>query len=348
MAYPPYNQYTSCIDAIYFNKSNQYVQATWVAVGVTTPLAAFAALVAPWCILALIPVAAAAWLLGYCQWFLHGRLICLPPPANTTIPGGSDQCAIGMVIDLLPPSGNSFPTDVDTDYSFGLAIAGVDPDEADQTTVENSVPYGFLEKNQPATLSIGVPFTGNQATDPLTGNPSWTLHCEFEGAGVRDLMLAAAIALQIGLAAFFVCMFVPGPLGLLLTILLFLLSLLTDGAGVIVGINDQASPSDVNPALGNELHSGDLLVVAGAWVYDSGHSHDSPPRGYNEIHPIKFCTPAGKFGVDWPANIGYLQANWPVALGQATSPTTIESQKQPQNQWQVHPILDGCEPVVIV
>jgi hypothetical protein len=36
-------------------------------------------------------------------------------------------------------------------------------------------------------------------------------------------------------------------------------------------------------------------------------------------------------------------------IGDATEPpTTLESQSLPQNQWRIHPIIDGCEPVVIV
>jgi hypothetical protein len=74
----------------------------------------------------------------------------------------------------------------------------------------------------------------------------------------------------------------------------------------------------------------------------------TPPRGYNEIHPIKFCSPIGKWDCGWPANLNDLETFWATALGDAISTTTIELQKQPQNQWQVHPILDGCDPVVIV
>ena len=51
---------------------------------------------------------------------------------------------------------------------------------------------------------------------------------------------------------------------------------------------------------------------------------------------------------DWPANIQDLELQWATALGQATSTETLQSQQQPQNQWQVHPILDGCQPPVII
>jgi hypothetical protein len=348
MGFPPFKQYTTCIDAVYFNKSSQNVQATIVATGVVAPLAVISALTAPWCLFMLIPIFAAAWMIGYCYWFLHQRLICLPSPPASTVPGGSDQLTIGMVVDLLPPYLNTFPTSIDTDYSFGLLVAPNQPGEPDMSIVENSVPYGFLIAEQPATHNIAVPFTGNTGTDQQTGATSWILHCEFEGAGVYDLLLASSIALAVGIAALMVCMFVPFPLGLILAIILAILSLLTVAVGAGVAAGDEASPADENPALGADLHPGDLLVVAGAWIYDSGHNHDSPPRGYNEIHPIKFCSPIGHWDGDWPANLNDLEIFWATALGDATSTTTIELQKQPQNQWQVHPILDGCQPAVIV
>jgi hypothetical protein len=342
MGYPPYKQYTTCIDAVYFNKSSVYVQATIVAVGTVAPLAAFAALVSPWCLLTLIPVFAAAWIVGYCYWFLHQRLICLPSTTKP-IPGGSDQLAIGMVIDTLPPYLNTFPDSLDTDYSFGLLIAPNNPGDP-QSTVEASTPYGFLVSEQPATHNIGMPYTGHPGTYKPTGQTAETLHCEFEGAGVYDFLLASAIALALAIAAYFVCILVPAPLGPLLAAILAILSILGLAIGAAVGANDNASPSDENPSLGGDLHPGDILVVAGSWVYDSGHQ----PSGWNEIHPIKFASPIGHWDGEWPPNLGDLETFWGTALGDATSTTVIELQKQPQNQWQVHPILDGCQPIVIV
>jgi hypothetical protein len=343
MGFPPYKQYTTCIDADAFNKSSVYAQATLVAIGIVAPLAAFTALLSPWCLLTLIPVAAAAFVVGYCYWFLHQRLICLPPPSNSTLSGGSNQLAIGMVIDILPPSGNSFPDSIDTDYSFGLLVASNNPGDP-QATVEASLPYGFLVSEQPATHNIGMPYTGHPGTFKPTGQTAETLHCEFEGAGVYDLLLASSISLAVAIAAYMVCVLVPFPVGAILAAILALLSLLGLAIGAGVGANDSASPSDENPALGGELHPGDLLVVAGSWVYDSGHQ----PSGWNEIHPIKFCSPIGHWDGEWPPDINELETLWGIALGDATSTTVIELQKQPQNQWQVHPILDGCDPVIIV
>jgi hypothetical protein len=358
----PFNQYTTCIDAQFHNKTNQFIQATVAATASVAALAVIPVFVAPWCLFFLIPVFAAIWLLVYCQWFLHDRLICLPTPADPTCPGRTDQVAIGMVVDILDPNDNTFPDSIDTDYSFGMLLApnmpGADT-QADRTLVEKSLPYGYLMKQQPATMNIGVPFTSHQGTDKQTGLTSWVLHCEFEGAGVRDLMLAAAISLQLALAAFFACLLVPWPIGLAIAILLALLSLLVDAIGAWVGQADHAHPSDENPVLGSELHPGDILVVMGTWVYDSGHNYSSPfsslsdGGGWNEIHPIKFCSPIAnwedsKWKGEWPANIDELEAQWSTMLCDSKSTVTLENQKQPQNQWQVHPIIDGCQPPIVL
>jgi hypothetical protein len=49
-----------------------------------------------------------------------------------------------------------------------------------------------------------------------------------------------------------------------------------------------------------------------------------------------------------PGQVILLRAQWQQAISDATSATTLASQKLPQNQWQVHPMLDGCQPVIIV
>ncbi len=364
-----YNQYTTCVDAQLHNKRNQFVQATVAATTFVAPLALIPALISPWCALLLIPIFIAAWTIAYCDWFLHDRLICLPTPPDPVCPGRTDVVAIGMVVDILAPVNNSGLTAIDTDYSVGMLLAPNlpgppvqgDPSQADRQLVEQSVPYGYLMKEQDATHNVGLPFTSHWGTDNHTKQKSWILHCEFEGAGVRDLQIAAVIALALAVAALFVCVLVPGPIGFFLVILLAFFSFLVLWFGVLLSEGDMGSPSDTNPALGGELHIGHIYVVMGSWVYDSGHNYkgpfstlgDSDSGGWNEIHPIKFCTDIGDFYADpknpaWPANLDDLEAQWSTMLCDSTSTGTLENQKQPQNQWQVHPIIDGCQPSVVV
>jgi hypothetical protein len=355
-----FNQYTTCVDAQLHDKSNPFTQATVAATTFVAPLALIPVLLSPWCALLLIPIFIAAWILTYCDWFLHDRLICLPTPPDPVCPGRTDVVAIGTVVDILAPVGNTGLTAIDTDYSVGILLAPNLPDDT-QAHIENSVPYGYLMAEQDATRNIGVPFTSHQGTNNQTKKTSWVLHCEFEGAGVRDLQIASVIALALAVAALFVCVLVPGPIGFFLVILLAFLSLLVDWFGVLTSESDWGSPSDTDPALGGELHIGHIYVFMGSWVYDSGHNYKGPfstlfdidSGGWNEIHPIKFCTDIGDFFADpknpaWPANIVDLEAQWSTMLCDSTSTGTLENQKQPQNQWQVHPIVDGCQPPVVI
>jgi hypothetical protein len=206
--------------------------------------------------------------------------------------------------------------------------------------VEASTPYGFLVSEQPATHNIGMPYTGH----PGTYKP--------HGTDGRDAALRVRRCRRLRLSPRLSDLPCSRDCGVLrlhartfpVGAIIALLSLLGLAIGAAVGSSDNASPSDENPALGGDLHASGILVVAGSWVYDSGHQ----PSGWNEIHPIKFASPIGHWDGEWPADINALETLWGIALGGATSTTVIELQKQPQNQWQVHPILDGCEPVVIV
>jgi hypothetical protein len=132
-------------------------------------------------------------------------------------------------------------------------------------------------------------------------------------------------------------------------------------SGISNALNDKGNPTDVNSNL-TSIHSAsapdgsgaDILVVKGTWVYDSAH------EGWNEIHPIKQCVKVGRMlNQQWkeidvgdddhpvPTNVGDIPTfvkTWCDALTAATDPGTIANQKQPQNQWFIHPLVDGCQP----
>jgi hypothetical protein len=334
-----YKQYTSCVEAKSHSTMNQYIQATiqaLVAGGIGALIVGAAAM--PWCLLIVGEIMAIMWLLGYCHWWLEDRLVCL----------GGDRVAIGMLVSVEPPQNKTGLDRLDTDYSLNLLLPP-NPIGADQATVEASVPYGELVKEQTSTKGAGLPFTGEQATEPASGKVTAILHAEFEGAGVSDTLLGAQIALAIAVAALIACLAIPGPIGAIIAAILAILALLAALIGGAVGLGDTGSPGDVNPSLG-DLHTNDpgtmvgadLLVVMGRWVYDAGHNNQG--RGWNELHPIKLCERIGTWGGDWPADIGVLETRWADAVGSAASPLTAAGQKRPENRWQIHPVVDGCQP----
>lgn len=206
------------------------------------------------------------------------------------------------------------------------------------------------------------------------------LHCEFEGGGVQKLYDAAKTALVLATIAAVACA-IP-VIGWAVCAVLSVISLIVVIAGLFSGLNDKAKPSVFDPKTGQTLttlHSlSDIFFVRGNWVFDTAH------EGWNEIHPIKDCQLVAKavrdadYRVMWDeaiASFMVLSGKWTIdvtdpekpkpvktsgeptvadwkawvqfwcdAVRQASSPLTVSAQGQPENHWQTHPEVDGCQP----
>jgi len=117
------------------------------------------------------------------------------------------------------------------------------------------------------------------------------------------------------------------------------------------------------------IHEGDVVVVQGRWAWDSGHA------GHMELHPVVAIAiapgitmggndPVGPVAADVANNVRDLESRWCRLLSQAPPPvapttlhgappvpgvqlsgeqeTTALAQQSPENQWMVHPLIDGC------
>jgi hypothetical protein len=206
------------------------------------------------------------------------------------------------------------------------------------------------------------------------------LHCEFEGGGVQKLYDAAKIALAFASAAAVACL-IP-VIGWIVCAVLSVISLIFIIAGLFSGLNDKAKPSVFDPKTGQTLTTlenlRDILFVRGDWVFDTAHD------GWNEIHPIKDCQLVAKAVRDvddlvvWDEAIAPFMVSsgkwtlditdptipkpvktsgeptiddwktwvkaWCDAVRQASSPLTVNAQGQPENHWETHPEVDGCQP----
>jgi hypothetical protein len=338
-----FNQYTQCVDIKYFDRTSPYVQATLLGLYVTLTPAGFAAFLViagaakPRCLWLLLEIYAMAWIVGFCYWFLYRRLICISSPDHPADSAG-DHLAIGLLINIEGPKSGNFFDNLDNDYSIGILPCPL-PLGATRAQVVQHSPFGYLIDGDAWAMSNNLPFAGEQALCP--GHPqsdkSEVLHCEMEGREIYDLFLAGQAGLFVAMAALVACL-IDTPIGMLIAIILFFVSLIAPVIGWIVGQFDRGAPSDVNPNVGTLTQCTDVLTIKGHWVYDSFHT------GAFELHPVTFCC---KSNCD-NGNVILLRDRWEGAINDATSPATLESQKQPQNQWQVHPLIDGCQPQIIV
>lgn len=335
-----YKQYTSCSTPTSWMSPAAYLALATAAIAATLAVMGIATFP---CGLLLLEAFAAAGGVAFCDWWLNIRLVCL----------GGDESVIGAVISVETPQEKVGDVDLgdpktianalDTDYSINLLVYPTMPG-VDQAALETSVPWGFLAKETDGVRDeIGF-FTGETAKDkkgtlPLTA----VLHAEFEGGGIADFRIGLLVAYGLAIAAWIVCVAVPGPIGWIAAGILALLALLAALIGGAVGVGDPGSPADVDGAP-TEIHQSDdkglgsdLLYVRGRWVFDSLHT------GWNELHPIKVCTQVGRWDGAWPADTADLKDRLDAAFDAAERPDVVVRQQRPEHQWRVHPLVDGCD-----
>jgi hypothetical protein len=215
---------------------------------------------------------------------------------------------------------------------------------------------------QPGVAGLGMPTRTENAVAPddvvLTppdvptpgSDQHFMIHCEIEGRGMYDLLvlLWSLFGLLVAAAAL---SWIPVA-GWIIALIAMLLALLGLAIGVPALENDQATPpqdgnwggqfnayenaaSDKDPV--------DIAYIFGRWVYDSLHQ-----PGGNELHPIHYMLKVGtalkgdiKKGI-WPAKACGLRKRLDQIFVEINSPTTPIIQSRPENQWTIHPLLDGC------
>ncbi|HLZ85114.1 MAG TPA: hypothetical protein VKQ54_16230 [Caulobacteraceae bacterium] len=182
------------------------------------------------------------------------------------------------------------------------------------------------------------------AQGPPPSGPG-TFEIEFEGSGVWDLYQALLTALPAAGFAAAVC-WIP-VVGWIICLVASLVAIAIVGIGALIAQNDTPTVT----VSGGTIHPGqDVLFVRGRWVMDSAHT------GWNELHPV---IAAQKIGTVDHANVvtgdPWIGTDFadPVKLktkldamcdltAEAVSTLTANNQAQPQNQWTLHPLVDGC------
>jgi hypothetical protein len=287
--------------------------------------------------------------LRYCNWWLQYRLICLD--------SDNDHCVIGFVASVDRPELKTNLNAFDTDFSLNIGILGTSFGDSDLDAVSGVKPFGYLVKDERENdfKTLNFPLTGVNAFDdetdhddksPYFGKPNMkVVHAEFEGGGVYTLRkwIIALIWLLTAVAALTIACHA----GLLWACLLawFLFALFAAGVptGIQHALGDKANPGDIDKALGT-LSIGNIVLIRGRWVYDAGHVDDH--TGWNEIHPIRYCQIIypGVFDGDWAKYFPFKYDEWCHMVSDATSGAVGDEQQKPENGWEIHPLIDGCNP----
>ena len=183
------------------------------------------------------------------------------------------------------------------------------------------------------------------------------IHCEIEGRGMEDLRtLLWALFGTFTTAA--VLSFFP-PIGTAISIFLLLLALLALLFGGPAIQNDDAGPP--NPPGSPQGGDGwggyayvdapttgslvDLVYVCGRWVFDSLHQ----PVGSNELHPVHYIVKVGSVPMgglttgDWGIDLESMKTKLDQQYSIINMPSTVNIQSKPENQWSLHPLIDGCQ-----
>jgi hypothetical protein len=111
-----------------------------------------------------------------------------------------------------------------------------------------------------------------------------------------------------------------------------------------------AKDAEVHPGDG-DLHAmdpdtkegGDYVVITGDWVYDAAHA------GWTELHPAKSVQkiPHNWLEDDDPTSVQAFKDvfnRWCTLAHQADDPSVRDAQANPENEWALHPTVDGCQP----
>jgi hypothetical protein len=341
-----FKEYTNCV------KPGDYVDMSFTAVGYITIFTMlltglFVAFLASFFLggpaWILIGIALFASIVTYLHWWLNGRLICL----------GGERCLIGVVTGAGPA--DPFEKGGDNDFSMNVLMAPGPTNYVYRKTVYwNTPPQGEFVSEHPEILTIGRGYVQDDDHKAYV----CSLHCEFEGNGIQSMLNWAKVILALLILALVLPSFLSG-LAFILAIILTLAGL--SDVFVPPAAPGAGDPTDIDPTLAT-LHRGDIVVAKGEWVYDSLH------HGWNEMHPVRACLIIGKLELPgssfsdlfdpalpeapWPLNLTGTSLDrqikhWCAVLDDADLTVKGGSQEDPQNGWVIHPLIDGCQRVII-
>lgn len=297
-------------------------------------------------------VAAAVLIAGIfelCAFLSGGKLVCIQ----------DDQCTIGRVMAIhTVGSDKSGFEKIDDDFTFDTLPAPHSPIESLAEVSMSDPTQGMFMQPQAASQGLGLPFKGNSVSFK-NGTLTEIFHVEVKGCTVHNVCIvlkASAVAsavvgaiCSIPIIGWIACL-IAAAIWLVLTAVIGAIAWAASHVGDPNDVLDNPEKGEITAADPLDGSGGDVILVRGDWVYDAGHD------GWNEIQPIRNIhkltdvIDAKYMGMNKAdaALVDEFKKEvydvWCEATGQASNPLVIANQGQPENNWHIHPSIDGCKP----
>lgn len=283
-----------------------------------------------------------------CAFLSGGKLVCIE----------DNSCTIGRIMELIPVGSDKHGFEkMDDDFTMNTLPSPHSPVELRAEMIATDPYQGPFLAAQPATTGLGLPFAGQSVQFDDISHDTDVFHVEVKGCRVHDVCnvwkalsfgapVVGAIC-SIPLIGWVVCA-VAAAIWLAITAGATAIAWAAAHSGDINDVLDPAS-GELSAANAKTGEGGDVILVLGDWVYDAGHS------GWNESQPVRYVQKLT--GVVDPKYQGMAAADpslveefkkevldvWCFHVKEASSPPTIAAQKDPANDWHIHPKIDGCQ-----
>lgn len=283
-----------------------------------------------------------------CAYLHGGKLICIQDNA----------CTIGRIMQIIPVgSDKSGFEKMDDDLTFNTLPCPHSPVETlDEMTLVDPNQGPFLVPQPPST-DLGLGFAGVSVKFTNIDHDTEVFHVEVKGCRVHDVCgvlkamsfgapVVGAIC-SIPLIGWVLCA-IAAAIWLAITSIAVAIAWAAAHVGDINDVYDPAA-GELTAANSDTGAGGDVILVQGDWVYDSGHD------GWNEIQPIRHVQKLTgvvdpSFQTMDKANAALVDAFkknvldvWCERVGEASSPLVVAAQQDPKNSWHIHPAIDGCD-----
>ncbi len=287
-----------------------------------------------------------------CEYLHGGKLICL----------GDYSCAIGRIMELIPVgSDKSGFEKMDDDFTFNILLSPHAPSETKNEQIASDPYQGKFIDEQSESKDLGQPYIGVSVTITdiykALGVKTEVFHCEVKGCRVHDVCAVLKV-MSFGAPVVATICSIP-IIGWIACLIAAAIWLAITAAAVAIAWNATHN-GDINdvydPAAGaltaadpDTGEAGDVVLVRGDWAYDEGH------EGWNEMHPVRSVQ---KLTDDIPKKFRDMSKAdtqlvdefkkkilepWCFFAGQADDPGVRGNQEEPENDWHIHPDVDGCK-----